>query len=124
MTTLEIVVVAVVAVFGLLALGGALAARRRRDATEQQFRAQVEQANNDVAAARAADHGWDPERLEAAAREAFAAQLPDHAIDELALIQVVDPPGTDDDRAVWRVATAGHEHRLTLGRRGDEWYFA
>jgi hypothetical protein len=38
-------------------------------------------------------------------------------------VQVVDPPGTDDDRAVWRVRAHGQAHRLTLGRRGDDWIF-
>jgi anti-sigma-K factor RskA len=123
MDTLEIVVIAVVVVLGVLALGGARAARRRRDANERDFRQRIDQANRDLAAAHAADRGWEPARLEAAARAAFAEQHPASEIEELALMQVVDPPGTDDDRAVWRVQSHGHAHRLTLGRRGDDWIF-
>ena len=121
MDTLEIVVIAVVAAFALLALGGFLVDRRRRAATEGQFERRVEQANRDLAAARAADRGWDPGRVEAAARAAFAERLPEKQLTALTLIQVVDPPGIEDDKAVFRAEATGAEHRLTLGRRGDDW---
>src|SRR5215212_2112242 len=100
MTTLEIIVIAVVAFFGLLALGGAIAGRRRREATEPRFQEHIAQANRDLAAAHAADRGWEPARIEAAARAVFAQQHPGAEIADLALVQVIDPPGTDDDRAV------------------------
>jgi hypothetical protein len=121
--TLEIVIIAVVAVFGLLALGGARAARRRHDATEAQFRARIEQANRDLAAAHAADKGWERERVEAAVLQAFAEQRPGVEPTSIELLQVIDPPGTDQDKAVFRVHESERSHRLTLGRRGDDWVF-
>ena len=41
--------------------------------------------------------------------------------EELTLIQIVDPPGTEDDKAMFRVSGGGRDERLTLGRRGDDW---
>ena len=102
-------------------MGGAIAQRRRLAATEAEFRARIEQADQDLAAAHAQDKGWDRERLEAAARRVFAEQHPGHAIDELALVQVVDNPGIDADEAVFSVRGGGHEHRVVLGRHGDDW---
>jgi hypothetical protein len=119
--TLEIVVVVIVAVLALLALGGAIAQRRRMRATEAQFRERVEQANHDLAAAHAADNGWAPERVEAAARAAFAQRSPGEDITEIALVQVIDKPGTDEDEAVFHVQTASGAQRITLGRAGDDW---
>ncbi len=102
-------------------MGGAIAQRRRLAATEAEFRARIEQADQDLAAAHAQDKGWERERLEAAARRVFSEQHPGHPIDELALVQVVDKPGTEADEAVFSVRGGGHEHRLVLGRSGDDW---
>ncbi|MET0302777.1 MAG: hypothetical protein ABW040_01890 [Microbacteriaceae bacterium] len=57
--------------------------------------------NQDLAVAHAADRGWERE--------------------ELTLIQIVDPRGTEDDKAMFRVSGGGRDERLTLGRRGDDW---
>ncbi|MEA2125051.1 MAG: hypothetical protein QOI80_1833 [Solirubrobacteraceae bacterium] len=122
MTTLEIVVIAVVAVFALLALGGVAANRRRREAGAAAFTSEIERANRDLAAAHAADNGWEPARVGEAARTAFTAQHPNETIESLELVQVIDPPGTDDDKAVFRIHAAGGEHRLTLGRAGENWF--
>jgi hypothetical protein len=119
--TLEIVVIVVVVVLLALALGGFIANRRRTEATQDQFEARVDQVNQDLAAAHAADNGWEPGRVEAAARQAFAERRPGEEITGLALVQVVDPPGTDDDKAVFRVQGREREHHLTLGRRSGEW---
>jgi hypothetical protein len=121
-TTLEIVVIAVVVVFGLLALGGAAANRRRQAAGADAFRSEIDRANRDLAAAHAADNGWEPARVGEAARRAFEAQNPGRTISALELVQVIDPPGTDDDKAVFRVQTADGEHQLTLGRAGENWF--
>jgi hypothetical protein len=121
-TTLEIVLIVIVVVLLALAAGGYLANRRRAAALAVRFRESVERANHDLASAHAEDRGWDPAVLEATARAAFAEQRPAAGdIRELALVAVVDPPGTDDDKAEFRVATAEGEHQLTLGRRGDDW---
>lgn len=124
MSVLAIVLVAAGVLLLLLAVGGAIAQRRRLTATEAQFRTSIARADQDLAAAHAADNGWDRARLEAAAREVFAVQHPGHAIDELALVQVVDKPGTAADEAVFLVRGGGHEHRVVLGRHGDDWVAA
>ena len=121
MNTLEIIVLVVLAVLALLALGGFVAQRRRLQRTEAQFRARVEQANHDLAEAHAADNGWEPSRVEAAARQAFAERAPGQEITQIALIQVIDRPGTDEDEAVFQVETADRSETITLGRRGEEW---
>ena len=36
-------------------------------------------------------------------------------------MQIIDRPGTDEDKAVFRVASGDREERLTLGREGGEW---
>jgi hypothetical protein len=119
--TLEVVALVVLLVLALLALGGFIAQRRRLERTEAQFRAQVEQANHDLAEAHAADNGWEPSRVEAAARQAFAERSPGREITQIALIQVIDRPGTDEDEAVFHVETVDGAQTLTLGRRGEEW---
>jgi hypothetical protein len=121
-TTLEIVVIAVVVAFALLALGGAAVNRRRREAGTPAFRAEIERANRDLAAAHAADNGWEPARVAEAARTAFTAERPNATIESLELVQVVDPPGTDDDKAIFHVRAGDGDHRLTLGRAGDSWH--
>lgn len=122
MDTLDIVVVAVVAFFVLLALGGAVVLRRRREAGEAAFHAETERANRDLATAHAADNGWEPARVGQAARRAFETERPGAEISELELVQVIDPPGIQDDKAVYRVRTAQDAHlRLTLKRSGEDW---
>ncbi len=112
-----IIIVIVLAAFGLLALGGAIAQRRRMEATRGRFSANLDRVNNDLAAAHAADKGWDPERLHAAARRALADE--GHgAGGEPTLVAVIDPPGIERDKAVFELDGG---RRLTLGRRGDDW---
>ena len=102
-----------------------MAQRRRLAASEAEFRARIEQADQDLAAAHAADNGWDRARLEQAARRVFAEQHPGEVIDRLALVQVVDKPGTEADQAIFTVTAAGGaEHRVVLGRSGDDWVAA
>src|SRR3954451_2921513 len=103
-----------------MAVGGAIAIRRRRDATQGQFESRVDEANRDLAAAHAADNGWEPSRVEGAARAAFAEREPGVEVAALELVQVIDPPGTEDDKAVFRLEAGGRTHHLTLGRRGGE----
>jgi hypothetical protein len=42
-------------------------------------------------------------------------------IHELTLVQVVDRPGTEEDKAVFRVVAADTRVQLTLGRVAGEW---
>jgi hypothetical protein len=119
--TLELVIIVVIVVLLLLALGGFVATRRRREQTEGRFRADVEVANRDLAAAHAADRGWDPVAVQAAAERAFAERHPGLEPSTFELVQVIDLPGTDDDKAVFRAETADGAHEITLGRRSGEW---
>jgi len=122
-STAGIIVLAVLGFFLLLAIGGAFIVRRRTEAGAAAFTAEIERANRDLAAAHASDNGWEPSRVTEAARQAFSQERPGVAATTIELIQVVDPPGTEDDKAVFRVETAAGEHRLTLGRHGDHWHF-
>lgn len=106
-----------------LAVGGAIAQRRRLEATGDRFAAHLDDANVGLAAAHAQDRGWEPRRLEDAARAAIAEQRRDAQVSDLTLVQVVDPPGTQEDRAVFRAQLAdGLELLLTMARRDGEWY--
>ena len=70
------VLIIVIVVLLLLAAAGAYAQRRRLAATEEQWHLTVQRADHDLAAAVAGDRGWEYERLEAAARQAFASANP------------------------------------------------
>ena len=106
----------VIAVLVLLAVGGVIARRRQLARSRPAFEASLEQVNRDLAAAAAADRGWDRATLEETARRIYAHERGGEP-PELTLVEVLDRPGTDDDQAVFR---CGNEH-LTLGRRGGEW---
>ena len=103
----------------VLAVGGAYARRRQLDASRGHFDTQLARVNEDLAAAHAEDRGWAREGLEAAARAAYATQRDGAEPDSLTLVQIVDRPGTDEDKAVFRI---GGE-QLTLGRANGEWVF-
>jgi hypothetical protein len=120
-STLAIVVVAVVAVLAVLALLGAVANARRRSAGRAEFQASLEEVNRALAVAHAEDKGWEPNALDAAARRAFEAQRPGATIRQQSLVQVIDRPGTDEDKAVFHFLTDEGETYLTLGRSGGEW---
>ena len=121
MGTLEIVVLAVVVLVVLLALGGVVANARRRRVVEVDFAQQVEAANAQLAAAAADDRGWAREILEAAARDAWEREHPGEEILELALVEVTDRPGTEQDAALFQVTGREHAGRVALARRGDAW---
>jgi hypothetical protein len=121
-TWLAIVLGAFVALVIILALGGIYGRRRQLAATQPRFRANLEQVNRDLAAAHAADRGWARDTLEAAARDAYAAQRGSEPGD-LTLVQIVDRPGTDEDKAVFRVSADGGDEQLRLGRADGQWIF-
>ena len=120
METWEIIVLVLVAGLALLAAGGALGRRRQLAGSQDRFEASLLQVNRDLAAARAEDKGWEPSNLEAAARQAYAAERGGADPGALELMQVIDRPGTDDDHAVFRCGPEGRD-RLTLGRRDGQW---
>jgi len=120
-----VVVLVVLGVLLLLAILGAAMASRRNALGAIAFEQTLATVDRELAAAVAADHGWERGALEASAREAFAERRPDTRVAELQLVQIVDEPGTDQDLAVFLVTAAdGAESRLTLGRRDGAWYAA
>jgi hypothetical protein len=120
-TWLIIVLAVIVGVLAGLAIGGAAANARRARQRSGRFELQLDEVNRALAKAHASDKGWEREALEAAARRAFAQRRPHDEVLELVLVQVVDPPGTVADKAVFRVVTESGEARLTLGRSGGDW---
>ena len=120
-TWLAIVLGVFVVLVVILAVGGAIARRRQLERTQGRFDKHLAQVNRDLAAAHAADRGWAREALDEAARAALAAERPDAPAGDLTLVQIVDRPGTDDDKAIFEVERDGRVERLTLGRRDGEW---
>jgi hypothetical protein len=121
MSTVAVVAIVVAVVLVALAVGGMLANARWRRATADRFDATLDEVNRQLAAAHAQDKGWEPAALESAAREAFLRERPSARIRAQALVEVIDRPGTDEDRAVFRFHTEEGVAHLTLGRAGGEW---
>jgi hypothetical protein len=122
-TWLAIILGVFVALVIILAVGGAYARRRQLERTRTRFDDNLAQVNRDLAAAHAEDRGWARESLESAARAAYAAQRSGVEPTALTLVQIIDRPGTDEDKAVFRVAADGRDERLTLGRADGDWVF-
>ncbi len=122
-STFGLVLLLVAVVLVLLVLGGIVASDRAARAREARLRAEVEQADQALAEARASDNGWDPEQMEAAARAAWSSgHHQGEPVAALHLVQVVDRPGTDADEAVYRIVGAGgHEHDVVLKRTAGGW---
>lgn len=121
MSTLAVVIVVAVVLVIALSVGGMLANARWRRRRETSFDTSLDEVNQHLAAAHAQDKGWEPNALHEAARRAFAERRPGEEISEQALVAVVDKPGTDEDKAVFRFVTSSGTAHLTLGRTGDEW---
>jgi hypothetical protein len=121
MPTWAIIVLAVFGAFLVLALLGALAASLRNRRRRERFGSSLDEVDRSLADARATDRGWERGVLEAAARRAFEAERPGVEIRELTLVQVVDRPGTEEDKAVFRVVAVDGRMQLTLGRVDGEW---
>ena len=119
--TWEVVVAIVVGVILLLFIFGLAANARMRRARERTVDERIAAADHALAEARALDRGWDPVLLETAARSAFASRRPGVEPDRLDLVQVVDRPGTDEDRALMRVTFAAGAEEIELQRTGDSW---
>jgi hypothetical protein len=119
-SVLGIILIVVIVVLAILVAGGLVISRRRAREAEARLRAELEEANRALASAHAADKGWHRDRLEQAAREAFADRS-GAAVRELQLVQVVDRPGTEKDQAVFRVITDHGSEYLHLDRHGDAW---
>jgi hypothetical protein len=120
-TWLIILLAVIVGLLVGLAVGGAVANAHRHRHRSGRFELQLDEVNRALAQAHASDKGWERGALEAAARRAFAEQRPGDEVLELVLVQVVDPPGTVSDKAVFRVLTESGEAQLTLGRSQGDW---
>jgi hypothetical protein len=118
-TWLAIVLGVFVVLVIVLSVGGAYARRRQLERTQGRFDDSLAQVNRDLASAHAADRGWAREGLETAARAAYAAQHDGAEPADLVLVQIIDRPGTDDDKAVFAIG----DERLTLGRANGNWVF-
>ena len=120
-TWLLIVLVVLGTLILLLAVGGAIANSRRQRRRTGRFELHLDEVNRQLASAHANDKGWERGALEAAARQAFEHKRPGVELLELALVQVVDRPGTDEDQAVFRCVSEAGESRLTMGRVEGRW---
>ena len=120
-TWLAIVLGVFVMLVIVLAVGGAIARQRQLARTQGRFDEHLAEVNHDLAAAHAQDRGWARETLETAAQEAWASERPGTPAPALTLVQIVDRPGTEDDKAVFEAAADGKVERLTLGRRDGDW---
>lgn len=117
----EIALPAFLLLVAVLAVGGALANKKRTQAREADFVTQLESVDRALAAARAEDKGWEPNVVLTAARRLFERQQPGTEIRSINLVQVLDRPGTDQDEAVFTILTDDREIHLTLGRQEGEW---
>ena len=125
MSVVLIVVLVALGVLLLLAILGGAMASRRNALGALAFEQRLAEVDGQLAAAVAADHGWERGTLEKTARAQFAERRPGAQIAQLELVQIKDEPGTDQDLAVFRVVIAnGGVSRLTLGRRDGAWYAA
>ena len=119
MSTWLIVLAVFVLLVVVLAVGGAYGRRRQLERSRGRFDERLARVNQELAAAHADDRGWAREGLEAAARAAYAGARDGAEPAGLTLVQIIDRPGTDEDKAVFHVA--GDDEQLTLGRQNGEW---
>jgi hypothetical protein len=121
-STLGIVLIALVAVVLLFFIGGVIAVvvRSRRQAGT--YAEHVAEADAALEQARAADKGWHRATMEEVARGAIAESRPGWSFEGLHLVFVDDRPGVSEDRAHFvAVGADDDECRVILGRQDDRW---
>jgi hypothetical protein len=121
MTTLAIILLAVGAALAVLFFGGLAYTVGRRRRNRSREAAHIAEADRALERARAADRGWDRERLDQAAREALSRHRPGRDFDELQLVLVDDRPGVDEDRAHFVAPSGDGDVRIVLRRDGAAW---
>jgi hypothetical protein len=114
------VLIIILVVLAVLIVGGIVARSRQLARSRPAFERALSKVDRDLASAAASDRGWDRAHLEAAARRISAEQLGTEP-EELQLVEVIDLPGTEEDRAVFEVRAGGTRHRVVLGRRDGDW---
>jgi hypothetical protein len=110
----------ILAVLVVLIVGGIYARNRQLARSRPAFERALSRVEHDLAAAAAADRGWDRALLEAAVRRVSAERFGAEP-EELTLVEVIDKPGTEEDQAVYEVSAGGSRHRVVLGRRDGDW---
>lgn len=121
MSVVAIIVIVVLVLLVVFFVGGLIGARRRAAATADRLAERIAAADRALEAARAADRGWDPIRLEEAARAALERERPEFHCDRLHLVLVDDRPGTEQDRAEMAAVGDGEVVRVIVARHGDVW---
>lgn len=121
MNALSIILLVFVVLVLATGIGGYVAMSRRTRSRDDELLEQLRRAERELAKAHAADKGWDPALVDAAARTAAEQRFGASGVRGLHIVQVIDNPGTDADQAVFRVETDDGEHALTLGRRDGVW---
>src|SRR4051794_9372118 len=106
----------VIVVLTVLLIGGIIARNQQLKRSRPAFERSLTQADHALAAASAADRGWDRKRLEAAARRAYSEQYGGEP-EAITLVEVIDKPGTEEDQAIFEAGG----RRVDLGRRGGDW---
>ena len=106
----------VIVVLVLLAVGGVIARTRSSRAPGPRSTARSPRPTATSPPRRPPTAAGTAQRLEAAARAAYADQHGGEP-ESLTLVEVLDRPGTDEDEAVFDA----DGQRVVLGRRGDEW---
>jgi type II secretory pathway pseudopilin PulG len=120
-STLAIVLIVLAVVIALFFVGGLLGARRRSQRQAATFEQRVAAADHALEAARAADRGWHPEAMEAAAKQALEEARPGWGYSDLHLVLVDDKPGVEEDRAHYVAVGEGGEAHVIIARTGDRW---
>ena len=105
----------------LLFVGGYIARRRHDRELEPEYRRHIEEADNALEQARAADRGWDRELMERTAREALTAAHPGREFQRLHLVLVDDHPGVDRDRAHFEAWDGKRPVKVVLTRSDAGW---
>jgi hypothetical protein len=121
-STLAIVLIAVVAVIALFLVLGFVAIRARDRQEAGSWEEAVRSADAALAQAAATDRGWQREAMESAARVALEEHRPGWRYGVLHLVLVDDRPGIEEDRAQFvAVGEGGDEATVVLSRQGDRW---
>jgi hypothetical protein len=121
LSTLGIILIVLAVLVVLFFIGGLLGARRRDRRQAGTYAEHVAAADAALQQARASDHGWHREAMEAVARDAIDDSRRDWDYTDLHLVLVDDRPGTEEDRAQFVAVGPDGECRVILAREGDRW---